>query len=219
MDKLRMRFSKSGRAVYISHLDLMHTFQRAFSRAGYRLKYSEGFNPHPILSIALPLSVGTSSACELMDFRLDGEADLTEMPERLTKALPEGVEVSEVYEAERKITELKWLEAEGNFRYDELPDPEALRRFYAQQEIVISKKTKSGISDVDIVPGIKNIEIEANDTEPSSLRIHAVVSAQNPTINPDLLAEALRQLRADLAPVFVSFRRVNVYDEKMNRFQ
>lgn len=219
MDKLRMRFSKSGRAVYISHLDLMHTFQRAFSRAGYRLKYSEGFNPHPILSIALPLSVGTSSACELMDFRLDGEADLTEMPERLTKALPEGVEVSEVYEAERKITELKWLEAEGNFRYDELPDPEALRRFYAQQEIVISKKTKSGISDVDIVPGIKNIEIEANDTEPGSLRIHAVVSAQNPTINPDLLAEALRQLRADLAPVFVSFRRVNVYDEKMNRFQ
>ena len=219
MDKLRMRFSKSGRAVYISHLDLMHTFQRAFSRAGYRLKYSEGFNPHPILSIALPLSVGTSSACELMDFRLDGEADLTEMPERLTKALPEGVEVSEVYEAERKITELKWLEAEGNFRYDELPDPEALRRFYAQKEIVISKKTKSGISDVDIVPGIKNIEIEANDTEPGSLRIHAVVSAQNPTINPDLLAEALRQLRADLAPVFVSFRRVNVYDEKMNRFQ
>ena len=219
MDKLRMRFSKSGRAVYISHLDLMHTFQRAFSRAGYRLKYSEGFNPHPILSIALPLSVGTSSACELMDFRLDGEADLTEMPERLTKALPEGVEVSEVYEAERKITELKWLEAEGNFRYDELPDPEALRRFYAQKEIVISKKTKSGISDVDIVPGIKNIEIEANDKEPGSLRIHAVVSAQNPTINPDLLAEALRQLRADLAPVFVSFRRVNVYDEKMNRFQ
>lgn len=219
MDKLRMRFSKSGRAVYISHLDLMHTFQRAFSRAGYRLKYSEGFNPHPILSIALPLSVGTSSACELMDFRLDGEADLTEMPERLTKALPEGVEVSEVYEAERKITELKWLEAEGNFRYDELPDPEALRRFYAQQEIVISKKTKSGISNVDIVPGIKNIEIEANDTEPGSLRIHAVVSAQNPTINPDLLAEALRQRRADLAPVFVSFRRVNVYDEKMNRFQ
>ena len=219
MDKLRMRFSKSGRAVYISHLDLMHTFQRAFSRAGYRLKYSEGFNPHPILSIALPLSVGTSSACELMDFRLDGEADLTEMPERLTKALPEGVEVSEVYEAERKITELKWLEAEGNFRYDELPDPEALRRFYAQQGIVISKKTKSGISDVDIVPGIKNIEIETNDTEPGSLRIHAVVSAQNPTINPDLLAEALRQLRADLAPVFVSFRRVNVYDEKMNRFQ
>ena len=46
-DKLRLRFEKTGRAVYISHLDLMHTMQRAFNRAGYHLKYSEGFNPHP----------------------------------------------------------------------------------------------------------------------------------------------------------------------------
>ena len=46
MDKLRLRFEKTGRAVYISHLDLMHTMQRVFSRAGFELKYSEGFNPH-----------------------------------------------------------------------------------------------------------------------------------------------------------------------------
>ena len=44
MDKLRLRFEKTGRAVYISHLDLMATMQRAFSRAGLELKYSEGFN-------------------------------------------------------------------------------------------------------------------------------------------------------------------------------
>ena len=53
MDKLRLRFEKTGRAVWISHLDLMHTMQRAFSRAGYALKYSEGFNPHPVISILL----------------------------------------------------------------------------------------------------------------------------------------------------------------------
>ena len=55
-DKLRLRFSKTGRAVYISHLDLMQTMQRAFSRAGFALKYTEGYNPHPLISIALPLS-------------------------------------------------------------------------------------------------------------------------------------------------------------------
>ena len=65
MDKLRLRFEKTGRAVYISHLDLMATMQRAFSRAGLELKYSEGFNPHPLISILLPLSVGTASVCEL----------------------------------------------------------------------------------------------------------------------------------------------------------
>ena len=51
MDKLRLRFEKTGRAIYISHLDLMSTMQRAFARAELELKYSEGFNPHPLISI------------------------------------------------------------------------------------------------------------------------------------------------------------------------
>ena len=65
----RLLFEKTGDAVYISHLDLMRTMTRAFLRAGCRLKYSEGFNPHPNISIALPLSVGCEILCELMDFR------------------------------------------------------------------------------------------------------------------------------------------------------
>ena len=60
--KLRLRFAKEGRAVYISHLDLMRTMQRAFLRAEYPLKYSEGFNPHAQISIVMPLSVGTSAS-------------------------------------------------------------------------------------------------------------------------------------------------------------
>ena len=80
MDKLRLRFEKTGRAVYISHLDLMATMQRAFARAGLELKYSEGFNPHPLISILLPLSVGTASRCELMDFRLRQDAELSALP-------------------------------------------------------------------------------------------------------------------------------------------
>jgi radical SAM-linked protein len=88
MDKLRLRFSKEGRAVYISHLDLMRTMQRAFMRAGYRLKYSEGFNPHPVMSILLPLSVGCASGCELMDFSLTNDEDLAALPVRLNGAMP-----------------------------------------------------------------------------------------------------------------------------------
>ena len=112
MDKLRMRFEKTGRAVWISHLDLMATMQRAFSRAGYMLRYSEGFNPHPLISILLPLSVGTGSICELMDFRLREDCDLSELPARLTAKLPEGITVTEAYEAERKSAQLKWLRVE-----------------------------------------------------------------------------------------------------------
>ena len=142
MDKLRLRFKKTGRAVYISHLDLMHTMQRAFSRAGYELRYSEGFNPHPQISIALPLSVGAGSVCEIMDFRLKDEADLSELPARLTSVMPEGIEVIEAYEQQRKPAELKWLEVRGVFEYDERNAErmaEELRAFFSQDEIIIEK--------------------------------------------------------------------------------
>ena len=59
----RLLFSKAGTARYISHLDLMRTFQRAFARAGISIKHTEGFHPHPFVSIPLPLSVGFSSQC------------------------------------------------------------------------------------------------------------------------------------------------------------
>ena len=72
MDKYRLLFSKTGRAVYISHLDLMRTLTRAFLRAECRLKYSEGFNPHPQISIALPLSVDVACNNGLHEeFRID----------------------------------------------------------------------------------------------------------------------------------------------------
>ena len=66
----RLLFEKVGRSVWISHLDLMRLFQRAFKRAGLKLKHTQGFNPRPSVSIALPLSVGVESECELLDFDL-----------------------------------------------------------------------------------------------------------------------------------------------------
>ncbi len=219
MDKLRLRFSKTGRAVYISHLDLMHTMQRAFSRAGYALKYSEGFNPHPQISIALPLSVGAASRCELMDFKLREDADLAQLPGRLTAVMPEGIEILEAYEPERKTAALKWLQVEGVFEYD-ARDPaamaEALRAFYEQESIVITKKTKRGMGETDIRPGIRSIAFQAGA---DSVSVAAVVSAQEPTINPELLAEALRQKAPELAPDFAKFTRLETYDADMRIFR
>ena len=219
MDKLRLRFKKTGRAVYISHLDLMHTMQRAFSRAGYELKYSEGFNPHPQISIALPLSVGAASLCEIMDFRLKEEAELSQMAARLSAAMPEGIEVTEVYEQSRKVAEIKWLEIEGVFEYDERDTAEmkaALDDFYAADSIVITKKTKRGMGESDIRPAIKSIAFEAAD---KAVTVKAIISAQEPTLNPELLAEALRQLRADIAPDFAKFTRIETYDAAMQLYR
>lgn len=219
MDKLRLRFKKTGRAIYISHLDLMKTVQRAFSRAGYALKYSEGFNPRPQLSFALPLSVGTGSVCEVLDFKLKDDAPLDDMPARLTAALPEDIEIIEVYEPARKVSEIKWLEISGIMEYDnENPAEMAgkLSAFYAAEAIVITKRTKRGEAETDIKPAIQSIEFSPAE---GGVQVHAVISAQEPTLNPELLTDALRQKAPNLAPDFAKYMRLETYDTQMTVFR
>ncbi len=219
MDKLRLRFEKTGRAVYISHLDLMHTMQRAFSRAGYELKYSEGFNPHPQISIALPLSVGASSYCEIMDFKLSHDADLSEIPAKLSAVMPEGIKVTDCYIAENKPALIKYLEIEGVFEYDDRALDEmckALNEFYAEDEIVITRKTKRGVGESDIKPAIKSIEFSVID---GCVKLHAVISAQEPTLNPSLLADALSQKAPEIAPDFAKFTRIETYFANMEVYR
>jgi len=69
-----VRFTKTGRMAYISHLDLARLFVRVLRRAGLRPAYSRGFNPHPRLSFCLPLSLGQHSECELLEFEVAGAA-------------------------------------------------------------------------------------------------------------------------------------------------
>lgn len=219
MDKYRMLFSKTGRAVYISHLDLMRTVTRVFMRAECKLKYSEGFNPHPNISIALPLSVGCESVCEIMDFKMREDMPCEEIRKRLMTQFPEGIEVIDVYEAGRKVKEIKWLRISGVFEYDERDAAamaEKLNEFYSTESIVITKKTKRGMGESDIRPAIREIAFERNG---SDVFMNAVISAQEPTLNPELIADALRQLAPDIAPDFAKFKRLEIFDENMQVFR
>ena len=197
----------------------MRTMQRAFSRAGYELKYSEGYNPHPQISISLPLSVGTASLCEVMDFKLKKEENLSELPGRLSAQMPEGIEVYDAYEAERKASELKWLEIEGIFEYDSRDAVEMvskLRSFFDCGHMIISKKTKKGMGEMDICPAIKLLNFKA---EGGDVKLHGIISAQAPTLNPELIADALRQKAPEIAPDFAKFIRTEAYDCQMNVFR
>lgn len=218
-EKLRLRFSKKGRAVYISHLDLMRTMQRVFLRAGCRLKYSEGFNPHPQISILLPLGVGCASECELMDFQLAAPQALDRLPAQLNAVMPEGVRALEAYPVQRKVKELKWLRVSGILEYDRA-DPQEMRdglqAFFARETLVITKKTKRGVGESDIAPAIRELGFTAGE---GCVRVSALISAQEPTLNPDHLVAALRQLAPELAPDFAEFTRLEVYDEKMRVFR
>ena len=120
----RILFEKTGSAVWISHLDLMRLFQRAFQRAGLPLKHTQGYNPRPSVSIALPLSVGVESLCELLDFELDGvNVSCEEITARLNRTLVDGVVVCNTYETGSKLRDLAFLDCMVNLEYDRgVPD-------------------------------------------------------------------------------------------------
>ncbi|MEG0777595.1 MAG: TIGR03936 family radical SAM-associated protein [Oscillospiraceae bacterium] len=219
MDNLRLRFAKTGRAIYISHLDLMRTMQRSFLRAGLSLKYSEGFNPHAQLTFALPMSLGIASHCELMDFKAGSFMSLAEISYRLNKSFPEGLVAYEAYEAETKFKNIRWLDVNGCFEYDTLSASDLIPQlmdFFARDSLVIQKRTKSGMNDADIAPAIRSISF---DTSSKGVSFKAIVSAQEPTLNPEHLVTALRQLAPELVPNFATFERAQLYDSDMNIFR
>lgn len=214
----RILFAKSGRAVFISHLDLMRTMQRAFIRAGVRIRHTEGFNPHPYMNFALPLSVGVESRCELMEFALEGEAGLSELPARLNAVLPEGIRVLDAYESDTKFKYIKWLDIEAHlFYYNEVHPAEELAAFFAGPELVMEKRTKRQTARVDIKPLIASLTVSG--VSPSELLLTARLSAQEPVLSPAQLIEAVRQLSPDLTPDFVRTKRLEVFDKDMNIFR
>ena len=219
MDKLRLVYEQTRRAIWMSHLDTMRTLQRAIKRAGIPIRYSEGFNPHELISILLPLSVGTASLCQIADIRVREDVDIAALPAQLTAVMPEGIRVIEAYEPQRKVSELKWLDVKGIFEYDERDKAAmaaALEEFFARVAIVITKKTKRGMGESDIRPAIKTIGFTVED---GGVIVEATISAQEPTLNPELLAESLRQLAPDIAPDFAKFTRVETYDADMNIYR
>lgn len=219
---LRALFTKTGDAVWISHLDLMRVLQRAFRRGGMMLKHSQGFTPHPHLSIAMPLSVGVASDYELMDFDL-AEKDTTPIDaicEKLNASLPSGVRVLSCYENGRKLKELQYLKAELTLEYDNgVPEglPQRLQELYERTSLPVEKHGKNGPTETDIAPMIRDVNAAQSDA--NTVLLTCTVSAQNPTLNPLLLVEAIRRYLPEDLPDFFKCRRLCLYDAQMEIFR
>ena len=217
----RALFEKTGNAIYISHLDLMRVFQRAFKRAGLPLTHTKGFNPRPSVSIALPLSLGVSSRCELLDFDLEGEKVPNEqILEKLNACLTEGVRVLEVYDSGAKIGKLSYLDCIVDLEYDRnLPETaqEQIHALFSREEVIVEKKGKNGVTEQNIVPMIRSLTVHQIGSREISLK--ALVCCQNPTLNPMQLAAAIEKYLPELAPDFTVCSRVEIYDTENNVFR
>ena len=217
----RLLFEKTGSAVWMSHLDLMRLFQRAFKRAGLPLKHTQGFNPRPSVSIALPLSVGVESVCELLDFDLDGvSVPCDEITERLNRSLVDGVVVYKTYENGRKLRDLALLDCKVALEYDRGVPAEALtsiQALFASDSVMVTKKTKNGIQEQDIIPMIRNIRIV--QTDPNTLEMDARICCQNPTLNPVQLVAAIDRYLPEMVPDFTKCKRFEIMDAQEEIFR
>ena len=219
----RLLFTKTGEAVWMSHLDLMRLMQRAFKRAGLPLKHTQGYNPRPSVSIALPLSVGVESIRELLDFELDGaEVSNDEIKRRLNHALVDGIDVLSVYGTGRKIKELTHLYCAVTMEYDRcLPDEaetEArLEALFARESLVVEKKSKNGSVAQDIIPMMRSTIVEQYGTH--TIEIRSIICCQNPSMNPMQIAAAVERYEPELKPDFVKCRRIEIYDANGKEFR
>jgi len=221
MAKLRLIFRKEGRAVYISHLDLLRTFQRVFLREGLVLKHSQGFHPHPIISFALPLPVGQSSQCEILDFEVTEDVDCAILPERLNAFMPEGIRAVECYPPVCPVRDLAGLLCRVEMLYDSGVPEDAAAGIYALltgESVVIEKRTKrKALAEVDIRPMLR--KLLPIEEEAGLLRLTVEVAAQNPGLNPALLAAAVERYLPPYRPDFVRVRRLEALDPDGNTFR
>lgn len=89
-----IEFSKTGKAIYLSHLNMVNVFSKSFRRSGVLIKYTQGFNPKPKMEFAHPLSLGIKSKVEILSITLSSKIETEELLSRLNDNLPSGVSVS-----------------------------------------------------------------------------------------------------------------------------
>ena len=208
---VRLEYRKTGKARWISHLDTMRTFQRAFIRAGIPLAHSEGFNPHPKLNIILPLPTGAESLRELLDAELLEEAP--GLVERLNGALPEGIVMTAVGQPVMKAGDVRFaawtilLDAG-----DKTPQntAEMAASALTAKEIMILKKTKRGESEIDLAPHLHELSVT---TRPGGAAVSVILPCFEPALAPKHIADALKIRAEELKSV-----RTELFNEKMERY-
>ncbi len=192
---VRVKFRKVGNLQYISHLDLQRTINRVLVRAGIPMWYTQGFNPHAKMTFGLPLSVGAESLCEYLDLRIDRDMSCEEIKERLNAALTDELYALDVYAVPEKSVFADIIWARYDMRIDAPEATDALagevRAYLTTSPLLMDKKSKSGIRQVDITTLIRSLDVRTIDGQ---LALDAVLCVSGSDyLNPEYLIRALRE--------------------------
>ena len=188
MKSVRIMFSKTGRAKYVSHLDLVRAMTRAVRRADIPLWYTEGFNRHPYLTFASPLSLGYEGLRETMDIRMADDFPYDELAARLNAVLPEGLAVISAADVVAKAGDL----AAAEYRLTIHLPASVIQEALAANELPVEKRTKKKtMKTIDILPYFKNAVVEAVGENETVVTV-ALPSGGNENVNPGLFITALK---------------------------
>ena len=210
--KIRVEFSKTGALKFISHLDLNRTVQTAFLRSKLPIWYTQGFNPHPKTVFSPPLSVGVSSECEFMDFRMNETVDPDEIVKRLNAVFPEGLRAIAAYEPTSSFSQIAWAEYEIAFEC--ATDVSEKVKTLLSGPLEVEKTGKAGTHTVDISPGTELISCGYDD---GLVRLDVLLSCGELTfVGPYLLTGAIADKTEELrnAECFVHRKAVLLADKK-----
>lgn len=211
MSNYIIKYAKDERVRYISHLDFMRTFYRTARRCGLKMAYTSGFNPHPIMTVAMPLSVGVTSETEYMKIGFLEEYGEEEIKERLNQAFPKGLTVISVKKAEGKEKEFSKIDrviykTEIECNDTSLFDDE---QFLKNKELLVMKKTKSGEKEADIRPYIYSLESVKESTEKMTVTM-CIAAGNDYNLKVETVLLAMEKYTEGLKITFFCSHRVKI---------
>ena len=209
---VRIIFSKTGYARYISHLDTARTMQRAIKRAGLPIWYTEGFNPHPYMNFCAPLSVGIEGNNEILDIKTVVEMPFEEMSEKLKKAFPQGFDIVEIYNAETSLNNVSYAEYLIKIGKEAKNN---LVKFIAQEEISVIKKTKRSEEKINLKDEMTLSEIE--EIEDFSIIKLILPCGNQRSVNPILFIKAFEEFHCKEFSYYI--QRNQFFDNNMIIFK
>ncbi len=221
MREVRLRFSKTGQAKYISHLDTNRVFSRAFARAKINLWYTQGFNPRPYMSFSLPLSLGVESYCENVDIRIIDDLTDEEIKVRVNDALPLGIRIIDVYDDFMDCHDIVYSDYVYKFEFKD--NELALKKIKAVLEsdvIMAQKKAKQGkrrvLKETDIKQFIVKYNISIRDDN-IILNIR-LLAGPDKNLNPTLLFDTIIRL-IDMDYEWKSIGRINLLTKDFKEYK
>ena len=221
MREVRLRFSKTGQAKYISHLDTNRVFSRALARAKINLWYTQGFNPRPYMSFSLPLSLGVESYCENVDLRILDDLTDEEIKERMNNALPLGIRIVDVYEDFMDCHDIVYSDYVYKFEFKD--NETALEKIIAvleSDEILAQKKAKQGKRRILKETDIKQFIVKYN----ASIRNNNIVlnirllAGPDKNLNPTLLFDTIIRL-VDMDYEWKSIGRISLLTKDFKEYK